>query len=738
MATLGDLMIKLGVDSSGVGKGMDEANKSIKIGALAIGGAALAAGKALYNIGSTFDDVSDTIRTTTGASGASLDALVGSAKKVGSQVPASFQEIGDTIAQVNQRLGLTGPTLEKVSSQFLNLGHITGETINISNVTGALNAFGVKGAAVSTTLDDLFNISKSTGVGVNELGTGLQKNGKTLQAFGFSASQGAALLGTMSKAGISGDKAVGSLSKAMVGFAKAGKSPQQGLADTIKQIQTLTAAGDKTGATTLAAKVFGAKGATPFLSAINAGSLSIAGLNKIVKGNGDTINGVAGDTADFAEAWQLFKNRAMLALEPVATRVFSVLTKGMNWVSDNGIPIMQAIAEKVRQFQTPLEVVGAILTAVLIPRMVVWAATSVVAFAVNIAGWIKTQAQATLSAARIAAAWIISMGPIALVIAAVVGLTYVIVKNFDKIKGAISTAFNWVKSHWPLILAILTGPFGLAVLVITKNWSKITGVVKSVFNTVVSFLKGLPGKMVSIGSDIVQGVINGIKSKAGDVASTVKDMAENAIKAPFKKIMGIFSPSKVFYGYGVNTGQGFIDGINKISPQVGDAMQAVVGKALDALNSAKDLKASLKSAFTLDFSVPDPETGGGFIDSLNKQVAAAKQFTATMASLAKQGLNKNVLDYFASQGPGSLAQLSQINASNIGQVNSDYKAITKTGNNFGNSEVLRQTGIDLTKAQPVKVVLDIAGGDKDLQNLIKKWVRLDGGGDVQVAFGKKK
>lgn len=58
---------------------------------------------------------------------------------------------------------------------------------------------------------------------------------------------------------------------------------------------------------------------------------------------------------------------------------------------------------------------------------------------------------------------------------------------FETIKNAISTAFDWIKENWPLILAILTGPFGLLVLAVVKNWDKIVG-----------FFKGVPDKLKSV------------------------------------------------------------------------------------------------------------------------------------------------------------------------------------------------------------------------------------------------
>jgi hypothetical protein len=50
------------------------------------------------------------------------------------------------------------------------------------------------------------------------------------------------------------------------------------------------------------------------------------------------------------------------------------------------------------------------------------------------------------------------------------------------VSGIISGAVDWITSHWAVILAILTGPFGLLV-----------GFVRDHFNQIVNFLSGIPG-----------------------------------------------------------------------------------------------------------------------------------------------------------------------------------------------------------------------------------------------------
>jgi hypothetical protein len=53
-------------------------------------------------------------------------------------------------------------------------------------------------------------------------------------------------------------------------------------------------------------------------------------------------------------------------------------------------------------------------------------------------------------------------------------------KLFAGIKTVIGNVITWLKTNWPTILAILTGPFGLAVIAIYKNWDKIVETVQGI------------------------------------------------------------------------------------------------------------------------------------------------------------------------------------------------------------------------------------------------------------------
>ena len=56
------------------------------------GGLLAGLGKGLYEVGSVFDDVNDTIRVGTGASGEALQGMVDIAKRIGRSVPVEYSK----------------------------------------------------------------------------------------------------------------------------------------------------------------------------------------------------------------------------------------------------------------------------------------------------------------------------------------------------------------------------------------------------------------------------------------------------------------------------------------------------------------------------------------------------------------------------------------------------------------------------------------------------------------------
>lgn len=549
-----------------LGGALGTAAKATAVAGAAIVGGALVAGKALYGVGAQFDDMSDTIRVGTGATGKNLDALVGSAKAVGKDIPVAFDQIGPAVADINTRLGLTGPVLEKLSKQTLMAGEMMGEAIDVNAMSGAFSAFQIEGKRTTGAMDAIYQISQATGVGMNELFASVTKNGPALRGFGFGFKESAAWIGTLDKAGLDGNKTIASLSKAMVQFSKDGLEPKKALRDTIGEIEGFTKAGNQAGAINAAAKIFGTKGAGQFVAAVQSGKVELGNLMGATGATSDTILKAGKDTADFTEKWQIFKNRALLAVEPVATRVFDAIGNGMDKINADVVPMVQKFIGEMKsgegaggKFADALDrakdiatdvgtaikntagflvkykgvvagVTGAVVALVAITKI------HNAVMAVQAAGGLVTMIKglpivAALTRTWAAVQWVLNaalnanpIGLIVLGIAALVAgfvLAYqksetfrnIVNAAFGAVKGVVMGVVNWIKTNWPLLLAVLTGPIGLAVLAITKNWDKIKagagavkGFVVEKFNALIGFFTSMPGKISTAASGMWDGI----------------------------------------------------------------------------------------------------------------------------------------------------------------------------------------------------------------------------------------
>lgn len=121
---------------------------------------------------------------------------------------------------------------------------------------------------------------------------------------------------------------------------------------------------------------------------------------------------------------------------------------------------------------------------------------------IMVAKWVWLGVQSLAAAARVALAWIIAMGPIAWATAAVIGIAILIIKNWDRIKSATSTA-----------------------------WSAIAGFVSSKVQAIVGFITGIPGavlglagKLQNAGKTAMSGLFKGFTDALGNAAGFIGDV----------------------------------------------------------------------------------------------------------------------------------------------------------------------------------------------------------------------
>lgn len=582
-------------------------------GALAVGGAVIAGvvavGKELYDLGSRFDEVADTIRVGTGATGEALDGLVDVAHGVATTIPTSFEQAGTTVADVNTRLGLTGDTLQTVASQYLEAGRILGSEVDISTTSAAFSAFGIEGEAVSGALDELFQVSQATGVGMNELASSAQKNAGAMQELGFGFEDSVRMIGVFDKAGIDADATLGAMRKGLLGMAQPGEDMQATFKRVTGEIQGYIDAGDSAAALNEAKNIFGAKGADQMVQAIQTGVLSMDDLTAATGQTQDTILGVGQETMDAAEKWEILKNRGLEALEPLASGVFDFVGNALGAVLDwldtadftplmNAFsaiqPAIDAIKGAFSSFDTSAAtgafaylqpVLEAFGTAIgeAVPKIMSLVQSIQGALTPIIEGLapIVTGVMQTIGDIFMAALDILT-GVFTVIQGIFTGDWQMV---WDGVGQIVDGAINLVVSALSGWFNMIQGFFSQGVSMIqglwSSGWEMIKNAVSNGISSVISTVSGLPSSILSAlgnlgsllynaGSNVIAGFINGIRSKAASLASAAIDTVKGGVDAVLN-FLGIHSPSRLFYKIGGFTGEGMVLGIRSQADAVADA-----------------------------------------------------------------------------------------------------------------------------------------------------------------------
>lgn len=316
--------------------------------AVGVGKAVIEASKYLVDLGSEFDNAYDAIRIGTGATGEALQGLEDDFKSVYSSVPTTMEDASTAIADYNTRLGLTGPELQNISKQAIQVADMLDEDLGtvIEDSSKAFQIWNISADDMGGAMDYVFKASQSTGTGFNDLMADVQQFAPQLQELGYGFENSVALIGSLDKAGVNTTEVLSAMKKSVSSFAKEGLSAEEGLQKYTDKIKN---AKDMTEATSIASEVFGTKAASTMASAIRDGSIDVANFAEELANSNETIGTAAEDTYDFAERLQMFKQKAEVALEPLASTMFDALNDIMPILGDSLTQLMPSISEIVNQ-----------------------------------------------------------------------------------------------------------------------------------------------------------------------------------------------------------------------------------------------------------------------------------------------------------------------------------------------------------------------------------------------------
>jgi hypothetical protein len=130
-------------------------------------------------------------------------------------------------------------------------------------------------------------------------------------------------------------------------------------------------------------------------------------------------------------------------------------------------------------------------------------------------------------------------------------------KVWHDILAVIMATWNWVKANWPLLLGIITGPIGLAILWVVQNFGKITTAVKTVLSAVKTAWDVAWGAIkTAFGVFIADGVVTpfGKITAAVKTVLTAVQTAWNTVWGAIKTAFGVFISAGVIAPFNTITG----------------------------------------------------------------------------------------------------------------------------------------------------------------------------------------
>lgn len=316
------------------------AGTAVVAGVVAVTAATVELSTELYNLGSEFDSVFDSLAVKTGATGDILAQLQTVVKDVAGQVPESFGTIGDITAAVTQSMKLTVDQTEEVVTALGTLKHM-GVDVDVHSLGMAFRALKVDQNDYVYSLGQLLNASQTTGESVDSISSAIEGNAGALQAFGFTVGETVTLIKEFDEAGMSPDKGIGALSKAFKALTDAGLEPtKENLQKVFDEIKGFADSGQAQRANDELSQLFGPRGGgLTWLPLIQDGTLNLNDLAAAAEAPSSNIQDLADRTYDLGESFTMLGNQIKSGLEPISSEFFGIvndaLTSFAAWFKDN-------------------------------------------------------------------------------------------------------------------------------------------------------------------------------------------------------------------------------------------------------------------------------------------------------------------------------------------------------------------------------------------------------------------
>lgn len=186
-------------------------------------------------------------------------------------------------------------------------------------------------------------------------------------------------------------------------------------------------------------------------------------------------------------------------------------------------------------------------------EMVIGSLKMIATQAQMVVSFLATGAASMATGVKMAAAWVIGLGPIAWIVAAVVGLGVVIYKFGDDIKAFFGRLWDGIKSvaktAWDAITSVITAPFKVIKAIwgaikgfFSGIWDAVTGVARTAWDGIKSIVTS-PIEAIKSAWSAIKGFFGGLWDSLKGAAGSAWDWIKGKASGAWEGIKGVVSGS---------------------------------------------------------------------------------------------------------------------------------------------------------------------------------------------------
>ncbi|WP_435107356.1 phage tail protein [Nocardiopsis synnemataformans] len=336
--------------------------------------------------------------------------------------------------------------------------------------------------------------------------------------------------------------------------------------------------------------------------------------------------------------------------------------------------------------------------------------------------------KALIMGGKMLAGWILGMGPIGWIIAAIIALVALVIIYWDEIVAAITIAWEWVKqvtvSAWNSVMAWLSGVWDSILAGLVAAWEWIKNAISTAWNWIVGlFMTYHPV---------------GIIISHWDQIKAFTAAAWQWIKA---KVSALWNGLVAFLSTGVNKVKTFLsNGFNAAKNFVVNAVtgmhRRVVATVAGLISFVRGIPGRIKSALgnlgSLLLSA-GRSIIQGLINGVTGMIGSLRSKFSEITGMIPdwKGPMSVDLKLLEPAGEGIMTGLNRGIEKSLPGLRSTLQGVTREIPSNVSASV-RHTG-----GREDRVVLDVTGANEEWKKLMRKMVRTEGRGDVQLAFGTR-